>query len=135
MKRTEIKRGRPLSRGTGYLKRGAPLRQIGRRARAKAEGRAAMRQTVLDETKGRCCVAAMVPEVECWGGTEVHETIDRSVRPGVELDPAFGISVCHAHHVWISDDASRAREYGLSHFSYEVDVARERAAVLRGLAR
>lgn len=130
VKRTELRRGKPLERGTKRLARGKPLRQIGRRARAQADEREAMRQTVLAETGGVCCVAKFVPG-QCAGFVEVHEVIDRSVRPGVHLDSSLGISVCHFHHVWISADATRARDVGLSFFSYEVEMARERAAMLR----
>lgn len=112
------------------MRRGKPLAQIGRRAMRERVQRDEMRVAVLDETKGRCCAKGILPGV-CWGGTEVHEVIDRSVRPGVHLDPAFGISICHAHHLVISDDASLAREVGLSFYSHEVVEARERAAQLR----
>lgn len=112
------------------MKRGKPLAQAGRRARREAAERLEMRQVVLDETKGRCVAKGILPGV-CWGGTEIHEVIDRSVRPGVHLDPAFGVSICHAHHMVISDDATLARSVGLSFYSYEVDDARERAAELR----
>lgn len=117
------------------MKRGKPLAQVGRRAKREAAARVEMRETVLAETGEVCVGAALMPEVRCWGGLEVHETIDRSVRPGVHLDPAFGVPLCHAHNMACNDDATRAREVGLSFFSHQVDEARARAAFLRRNAR
>lgn len=130
MKRSELRRGNPLKRGTKRLARGKPLQQVGRRARAQADEREAMRQVVLAETGGRC-VGALFLSGECWGGIEVHEVIDRSVRPGVHLDASLAVSVCHGHHVAVTANPILARMVGLTFFSWEVDKARARAAVLR----
>lgn len=93
-----------------------------------------MRVEVIAETGGKC-VAAGVLSGRCWGHIEVHEVIDRSVRPGVHLDAAFAVTLCYSHHLAVSDDATLAREVGLSFFSYQVDEARERAAALKAATR
>lgn len=131
VKRSELRRGKPLERGTKRLARGKPLRQIGRRARAQADEREAMRQTVLAETGGVCVARVLLPEVECWGGTEIHELCERSTRPGVHLEAEFGVSCCHAHNSAINDRPTRAREVGLTFYSWQAEEARARAAVLR----
>jgi hypothetical protein len=117
------------------MRRGKPLAQVGRRATRERVQRDEMRAEVLAETGLVCVAKALMPEVYCWGPIEVHETIDRSVRPSVHLDSAFGVPLCHAHNMACNDDATRARECGLSFYSYQVDEARARAGFLRRTAR
>lgn len=94
-----------------------------------------MRKLVVAECGGRCVARKIVPEVRCWSwaGLEVHELVDRSVRPGVHLDSSFGVLLCGAHHEWVSSDATRAREVGLSFFSYDWEAAIARASELKVL--
>lgn len=112
------------------LRRGKPLRQIGRRAQREMAERDAMREEVIAETGGRCCAAPLLPG-RCWGGLDVHELIDRSVRPGVHLDAAFAVTICHAHHMVITENEELSRELKLTFYSYEVAQARERALELK----
>lgn len=94
-----------------------------------------MRKVVLAECGGRCVARRIVPEVRCWasGPLHVHEVVDRSVRPGVHLDADFGVALCQAHHDWIHEDPSRAREVGLTFFSHDWEPAKERVIELRNL--
>lgn len=112
-----------------------PLPQVGRRAKREETERVEMRKVVLAECGGRCVARTVVPEVRCWsaGYLEVHELVDRAVRPGVHLDSSFGVSLCGAHHDWVSSDASRAREVALSFYSWEWEAALARAAELKVL--
>ena len=115
------------------MRRGRPLARVGRRAQREQAERDEMRDAVFAET-GRVCAAKvldLMPEVRCFGGIEIHETIDRSVRPGVHLDEAFGVPLCSGHNYACNDDATRAREVGLSFFSYDDEAARARAGELR----
>lgn len=112
------------------MKRGRPLAQVGRRAQREMAEREEVRATVIAETGGKCVAVSILPG-RCWGGIECHELIDRSVRPGVHLDPDYTVTICHAHHMAVSDDATLAREVGLSFYSYQADEARARAAELK----
>lgn len=118
------------------MKRGKPLKQVGRRAAREAPEREEMRKLVLAECGGRCVARTVVPEVRCWssGALDVHELVDRAVRPGVHLDADFGVALCRAHHDWVGEDATRARAVGLSFFSHDWEAAKGRAVELRTLA-
>lgn len=107
-----------------------PLAQVGRRAKREMAAREAMRETVIAETGGRCVAASLLPG-NCWGGLDVHELISRATRPGVQLDAEFAVSICHPHHMVITEDEELARSLRLSFYSYEVTEARERAAELK----
>lgn len=116
------------------MRRGKPLRQVGRRALRDADERAEMRRVVIGECGDRCVARVVLPEIRCYGFLEVHELVDRSVRPGVQLDADFAITACRPHHEWISADASRARDDGLSFFSWDWEQALARVKELRTLS-
>jgi hypothetical protein len=116
-----------------FRKRPKPLAQVGRKAQREEVERTEMRKRVIADCGGRCVARKGIPEVKCWasGTLDVHEVIDRSVRPGVALDHEYGIALCRAHHDWISENASRARERGFSFFSWDWEAALKRVAQLK----
>ena len=115
------------------MRRGKPLQQVGRKAAREQPARDEMRKQVLADCGGRCVARKAIPEVKCWasGYLEVHELVDRSVRPGVALDHNYGVALCHAHHEWVTADASRARDRGFSFFSWDWEPALLRAQRLK----
>lgn len=116
------------------MKTRKPLQSVGRRARRTAEAREEMRQRVLAECGRKCVGVVTAPEVRCYGNwLEVHELVDRAVRPGSELEWELGVCLCPAHHRLYTTDEDLAREHGLTFRSWEWEQALERARQLRSL--
>lgn len=113
----------------------SPLKQVGRKTAREQAEREEMRRIVIGECGGRCVGRSAMPQIECWGRyLEVHELVDRAVRPGVHLDADYGVSLCHPHHEYVTLDATRAREIGMSFFSWDWEQALVRVKELRRLA-
>lgn len=140
MKRSPIKRGKPLSRGSkrlargskslkrgGSLKRGSRMRQVGKRGRRAAAAVQEFRRAVLERAAGRCERCHLRPFEGLGGELEAHHIVPRSAAPGWDglHKPANGAALCggpdgcharvHAHLVpdwreWIASSKSNARK-------------------------
>lgn len=124
MKRTGIKRGKPLARGaplarTGSLKRTGRLPAQSARRRQEKAARAAVREQALAAAGYQCTARSLVPEVRCAGGLEVDEITPRGVRPGAHLEPDQTQVLCHAHHEWKTTHPAEAHALGLRRWSWE----------------
>lgn len=98
-----------------------------RRARATAAGK------VAKARDGGCIVAAMVPEVECWGPLDPQHVIPRGVRPSLADDPANIVAACRGHHQWIEEHPVEARAMGVhGHDGDDLEELAERRRLARG---
>jgi len=57
--------------------------------------------------------------VECWGGLDVHERVQRSLRHDAALDPDNALVLCSAHHRAAHDNVALAHERGLLKHSWD----------------
>ena len=53
------------------------------------------------------------PQACDWGALAVHEVIQRSVRPGSELEPDLCVTLCQRHHLWCHENIAEATRLGL----------------------
>ena len=49
----------------------------------------------------------------CAGPLDAHEIVQRSVRPGAWLEPDLIVSLCRAHHDFVSNYPAEAMRIGL----------------------
>lgn len=119
MKRVALKRARALiSNGRG-LKRGGRLPQRSPKRLAETEDRAALRMRVLRRDGFQCQARLKLPRIRCGGPLDVHEVIPRSVWPGAHLVDSDCLTICRAHHSFVTDNPSEAAAVGLHGFSWE----------------
>lgn len=108
MKRSPLKRGKPLARGAG-LKTHKPLE---RRTQLKPRSK---KMTAL-YTRRRDLVAALLEDGVCERcktarATDVHEPLLRS-RGGDIVDPDQCVALCRSCHDWIHDHPKAATVEG-----------------------
>jgi hypothetical protein len=118
VKRTELKRGKPLKR-SGGLRRTGQLPPMSKKRRQALPDRDACREAVLTRDSYRCRAACVVPDVACGGQLDVHEIIPRSAWPDGWLVAENCLTVCRAHHTWIGFHPTKAAELGLHAFSWD----------------
>ena len=103
MKRSPMKRGKPLARGSkamkrgGAMKRGRRLRQVGRRGRAISKALKAARR-VVEERDGNVC--ARCSDERCLP-LELHHLVGRG--RGGSHDPANLVLLGRACHRAVTD--------------------------------
>ena len=61
----------------------------------------------------------------CGGELIVHEVIQRSVRPGSELEPDLCICLCERHHAHVHDHIAESLRIGLLGNSWDFDKFKE----------
>lgn len=113
MKRTALRRGRPLVRTRRLAPKSAKrIREDHRRAVVVAE---------VMERDGFACRASQWSELcgPCWGPLDVHEPKTRA-RGGSHLSPDAAIAICRAHHDWTHQHPAAAAELGLLEHSWAV---------------
>lgn len=102
----------PLKRGTTPLPRESAKRKREAGARSKVKA-AAMRRA-----GGRCELAAVVPEIQCWHPAgeplDCDEIAGRGRRPGGHLDVANCQIACRAHHDWKTREPLEAARRGVA---------------------
>ena len=120
MKRTMIKRGGPLARGTGGLKRGSRLPPESKKRSEEYDLRATVRDRVFRRDGWRCRAKDLVPSVRCDPGVlDAHEIIPRSAWPGGHLVEDNIVTICRAHHQWVDANPAAAAAVGLHGYSYQ----------------
>lgn len=113
-------------------RRSLPASSTKGRARAAAAAEAGRRAKDRD---GGCLVAAMVPEVRCWGPLDPQHVIPRSIRRDLAADERNIIGCCRGHHEWIEHQPEAARLLGVhGHDGDDLDElqARRDSALARG---
>ncbi|HEU5085691.1 MAG TPA: hypothetical protein VFU14_20285 [Acidimicrobiales bacterium] len=145
MKRSALKRGKPLARG-GRLERRTPLQQRsakriaelperlavideverrdGRRCALVHDGRvwADDRRRMPDESFALMVALEVVPKA-CDGPLDPHEVIPRSAWPGGHLVASNVRLVCRRHHEWIGDHPDLAHALGFHGYSWDRPAA------------
>lgn len=120
MKRTPLKRGKPLKR-TGRLSHRSKKRE------EEAAERAIVRAHAYARDGWRCRMAGMgeffpADVGPCRGPLDAHEVIPRSAWRAGYLVLDNVVSVCRAHHDWIGEHPALAHDLGLHGYSWERPV-------------
>jgi predicted restriction endonuclease len=101
------------------MRRGGALPRESAKAKAQRVERDAVRRTVLAAADWTCQARTVWPEVECHGSLDVHERVQRSLRPGGHLDVDNCLALCSAHHHAAHSNIALAHERGLLRHSWE----------------
>ena len=115
------------------------MRRVSKKRQATLVERAAVRAHVLERDGG--CVfwlqvwgergrtewlpGDLVGAPQCGGELIVHEVIQRSVRPGSELEPDLCVCLCERHHGWVHDRIAEATRIGLLAASWQASEFKE----------
>jgi 5-methylcytosine-specific restriction endonuclease McrA len=112
MKRSGIKRGKPLERRSR-------LRPVSRKRRKELKQWDAVRAETRERDGDTCQAAHLVPQVPCYGPLEPHHIAKRSTSPAGIYDPENVVWICHQHHSWVSVNQLEANGVGLHRSSWE----------------
>lgn len=115
MKRTPLRRGKPLERRTS-LRRSSPprrkskLRAIGRRLAGLLTQRAAFRQAII--LRDQRCQLAQVAGSDCAGPLEVSHVQPQGTYPELRFVPENAVLACHHHHRnWWHRNSRRGKQW------------------------
>ncbi len=101
------------------LRRRARLSQVSLRRAAQARERRAVVDEALRRANFVCEAEKVWPEIRCHGGLDAHERVQRSLRPGGELDLDNVVVLCASHHRAVHDHVALAHRRGLLRRSWE----------------
>lgn len=102
-----MKRGQPPRRSKG-------IPAVSKKRARENRQRVKVREEVLTRDGFTCRArGGIIPEVRrCSGPLDVHEVIGRG-RGGSFLDPENCVTLCRAHHEFVTTHPERGRELGL----------------------
>lgn len=96
-----------------------PLRRVSDKQRAIQEGLRALRAAVeARDGRCRCQTLGLVPEVRCWGPTDLDHLRSRA-RGGDLVSLGNVIALCRGHHIWKDEHPREAEAIGLWPHSWD----------------
>ena len=93
------------------LKRRKPLNPVSAKKRAAAPERGAVREAVFERDGYRCRIGPLVPDVPCAGRLSPHHLRKASAGGKFDLDNLW--TACIRHNDWVEDHPAQAGTLGL----------------------
>jgi hypothetical protein len=115
VKRSPLRRGKPLERRTALARSRKPIPQMSARRRSELPAREECRQQVLERDGYRC----LFPGCGSTEHLEVHEVRGGPDRAKTYLTVSACRTLCHAHNGWVHDHPEEAHALGLWRWSWE----------------
>jgi hypothetical protein len=135
IRRTPLTRGKPLvakkplAPGNKPLTSKKPVKPVSAKRSAESTARSDVIVATMRRADWKCEAGDMAFGIRCGEACDVHEIIQRSVRPGSHLEVELTAFVCRPHHSAIDDNIEEANRLGLYFMSWEYDLAVARRAL------
>lgn len=110
LKRSALKRGKPLQAKTGLKRGNTRLKPISDAKRAQKPARNALTQKVFERDSFTCQIASLVAE-PCFGRLTPHHLKKES--QGGPHTMSNVIAACVFHNDWVEDHPTQAKALGL----------------------